>query len=360
VRRTGITIKIGFALWLVAGLVALPPTTGQELKEPKLKKSKSEKLSRPEKPNRPEKPIPDKSDKLADKFNKLSDKEDKIIFATAKLAFGAETERDRWIKVMAEVRPGSTVPDARGEIDFARWYDAVCPDQPSWSLQAIREKPLKELHLRASQRLNLGREPISREAFLAYAVQNLTAGNSPPWKAPNPEVDPFDAAAKIFNGMDKNKSGALEESEQTESLRAVAEQFDANRNGALEYEEYREYFGARLGGYRENPTSLAAGPPEPRAAPKGEPSGESKSEPAIPLPKWYRELDEDRDGQVGLYEWRSAGQRPLGEFATIDRDGDGLLTPYELQQLSKSEPQSPYLKGSLPSIPSQYLHRPWR
>lgn len=357
-RRMALIVKLVLACWVVAGLIAPPTTKGQESKERKVRPQK------PEKPNRPDKPTrPAADEKLARINEKLAEKEEKMIFTTAKQTF-RETERDRWIKIMAEAYPGSTVPDTRGEIDFGRWFDSVSQGQPAWSLQSIREKPIKELYLRASQRLGLEKgQSIPRDAFLAYAVQNLSAGNSPPWKAPNPDVDPFDAAAKIFNGLDRNKSGALEESELTDSLRSVAKQFDANRNGVLEYEEYREYFRARMSGYRDNPNALSAAPPEPRTPPKSEvPKSDEapKAEPSVPLPKWFFALDEDHDGQVGLYEWRTVGQRPLGEFSFIDRDGDGLLTPHEIKQLHKSEPQSPYLKGSLPSIPSQFLARSWR
>lgn len=352
-RRLSIALKSLAILWLLAGVVLPTVTSGQEMRNKKSKPDKAEKLARADRV---------KSDKLEKLANALSDREDKIIHATAKQTFGGESERDRWIKVMAETYPGSTRPDARGEVDFARWFDTVGQGQPAWAIQSIREKPVKELYLRVAQRLNLEKgQPIPREAFLAYAVQNLSVGNSPPWKAPNPEIDPFDAAAKIFNGLDRNKSGALEESELTDSLRSVAPQFDANRNGLLEYEEYREYFRARLSGYRDNPTSLQAGPPEPRSASKSDApiSDEApKPEPPVPLPKWYHELDEDRDGQVGLYEWRT--QRPLGEFTVIDRDGDGLLTPFEIKRLIQTEPQSPYLKSNLPSIPSQFLTRPGR
>jgi EF hand len=353
VRRIGLAWKLALTGWVVAGLVAPPVTTGQELKEPKVKKPKVEKPLRPEKPEKPT-----AADKLAKIAEKQAEREEKILFATAKQTFGGDTERDRWIKVMAELHPGATVPDARGEVDFARWYDAVSPGQPTWALQSIHEKPIKELFLRSAQRLGLEKgQPIPREAFLAYAVQNLSANGSPPWKAPNPEVDPFDAAAKIFNGLDRNKSGALEPAEQTDSLKSVLAQFDANGNGALEYEEYREYFRARMGGYRENPASLSAGRPQPEEKPE---SPLPKKEAPPSLPKWYFELDDDRDGQVGLYEWRSVGQRPLEEFAAVDRDGDGLLTPYELKCLTKAEPKSPYLKASLPSIPPRFLNRSWR
>lgn len=340
VRNAWLVGKIVLAVWFSSLLVPPPTTSGQELMPAKPKKEKP--------------PKPDKQDRPQ------ITKEDKIILATAQRTFGAETERDRWLKVMDSHFPGCTQPDARGEVDFAKWFEAVGAGQATWTIQSAREKPVKELFLRASQRLGLSKEPIAREAFLAYAVQNLSAGNSPPWKAPNPEVDPFDAAAKIFTALDRNKNGSLEATEQTDTLKAVVGQFDANGNGALEYDEYREYFRARMSGYRENPAALSAALPQPPTPEEKSETMKIKKDAPPSLPKWYVELDDDRDGQVGLYEWRSIGQRPLEEFAAVDRDGDGLLTPYELKCLSKSEPKSPYLKASLPSIPSQYLKRSWR
>lgn len=46
------------------------------------------------------------------------------------------------------------------------------------------------------------------------------------------------------------------------------------------------------------------------------------------LPDWFTELDTDRDGQVGLYEWRAAG-RKTADFNLLDADGDGLIAPRE-------------------------------
>jgi Ca2+-binding EF-hand superfamily protein len=56
------------------------------------------------------------------------------------------------------------------------------------------------------------------------------------------------------------------------------------------------------------------------------------------LPSWWESLDKDKDGQIGLYEWRSAiGGRELANyygrelevFNTHDLNGDGLITPEE-------------------------------
>jgi Ca2+-binding EF-hand superfamily protein len=329
VRHARLSLKLAAAAWVGAMLVA--PTPGQD----KPKKEKPPK----------EKP--------------LASKDEQIIFAAAKRTFAVETERDRWLKVMDSQFPGVTAADGRGEVDFNRWFDAVSQGQPAWALPGIRDKSVKELYLRTAQRLEVGKQqPITREMFLAYAGQSLTAGNSPPWKTPKVEADPFDDAAKIFTMLDRNKSGALEPAETPESLKAAAGQFDANGNGVLEYDEYREYFRARMTGYRDNPTVLSAGlptAPPPEERPEAVPP--PKKEPPASVPAWFRELDEDRDGQVGLYEWRAVGQRPLEEFAEVDRDGDGLFTPFELKCLMKQEPASPYLKKSLPSLPSKFLAR---
>ena len=45
-------------------------------------------------------------------------------------------------------------------------------------------------------------------------------------------------------------------------------------------------------------------------------------------PSWFTELDTDKDGQIGLYEWRKAG-RPMSEFAEMDLNNDGFVTAEE-------------------------------
>jgi hypothetical protein len=66
------------------------------------------------------------------------------------------------------------------------------------------------------------------------------------------------------------------------------------------------------------------------------------------LPDWFRQLDKDGDGQIGLYEWR-AGGRSLEEFARIDRNDDGFLTPeevlYYLAQQSEVRGQKSEVRG---------------
>ncbi len=52
------------------------------------------------------------------------------------------------------------------------------------------------------------------------------------------------------------------------------------------------------------------------------------------LPSWFNELDGDKDGQVGLYEWRKAG-KDLKEFMEMDLNGDGLVTADEYLRFAR-------------------------
>ena len=49
------------------------------------------------------------------------------------------------------------------------------------------------------------------------------------------------------------------------------------------------------------------------------------------LPKWFKELDKDGDGQIALYEWREGG-RDFEEFDVLDLNGDGFITVDEAQR----------------------------
>lgn len=339
-------------LWIGLLTLGVSTTPGQEpvnAKKPKKEKApKPEKALKPDRPNKPEK---------IEKIEKIEKaqlaKEDKVIIATLQRTIGAETERDKWITTMQQFYPGSTVPDARGEIDFGRWFDALSHGESVWSLENAREKPLRELFVRVGQRLQRGKEPISREVYLEYANQYLTLGQSPPWKMPKFGDDPMDAIAKMFTSLDRNANGVLDASEITGNLKAVVADYDLNRNGVLEYEEYRRYFLTRMYDYRDHSSESPRGDPPTEKSPR---ESAPRKAPVPNLPRWYHELDDDQDGQVGLYEWRMIGQRPLDEFAAIDRDGDGLLTPYEIQCLARNDPSSPYLKSGLPSIPAQYRY----
>jgi len=55
----------------------------------------------------------------------------------------------------------------------------------------------------------------------------------------------------------------------------------------------------------------------------------------IDLPTKFSEVDKNRDGQIGLYEWDRAKYL---EFFQLDTNGDGLITPRELAAKSGTSP----------------------
>jgi hypothetical protein len=52
------------------------------------------------------------------------------------------------------------------------------------------------------------------------------------------------------------------------------------------------------------------------------------------LPSWWERIDTDKDGQIGLYEWRAA-EKPMAEFLAMDLNGDGYLTAEEYFRYKK-------------------------
>ncbi|QDT81502.1 EF hand [Gimesia maris] len=74
-------------------------------------------------------------------------------------------------------------------------------------------------------------------------------------------------------------------------------------------------------------------------------SSSSKNEPAKPvrttvdLNQEFVPHDIDQDGQIGLYEWRKNNPTKLGEFFTMDLNGDGFLTPKEIKLAKEGKTQ---------------------
>lgn len=89
------------------------------------------------------------------------------------------------------------------------------------------------------------------------------------------------------------------------------------------------------GPYSEPPSSSSS------SSSRSKSGSTSKSEPVKPvratvdLNKDFVPHDSDQDGQIGLYEWRKNNPTKLGEFFTMDLNGDGFLTPREIA-LSKA------------------------
>jgi hypothetical protein len=119
--------------------------------------------------------------------------------------------------------------------------------------------------------------------------------------------------SKFFARLDRNGDGFLGESELNKTQSAALAPWDANEDGFISMDEYEAYYQNWLQWISDR---VAAGKIE--LGLKGN-----------PLPTWFDDLDTDADGQVSLYEWHKAG-KPLPEFASWDRNGDGLATSEEV------------------------------
>jgi hypothetical protein len=145
-------------------------------------------------------------------------------------------------------------------------------------------------------------------------------------------------AENAFRRLDKNGDGLLNYDEMPEELRNEKDKWDENKDGFIDLKEFKAYFQARMQQWQAQRGQAGANgqgdllPPAPspieeEEAPKPIAYRAGKLPPN--LPAWFAQLDTDKDGQVGLYEWKASG-RPIKEFLDMDLDNDGFLTVHEV------------------------------
>jgi Ca2+-binding EF-hand superfamily protein len=203
---------------------------------------------------------------------------------------------------------------------------------------------------RLAQTAGVSGEQLTRDQFLKASEQmrqNFGMGGGRGAQGPRGDQtnqtgggnnrNPDARAEESFQRLDANKDGVLNNDEMPEALRAERDKWDTDKNGLISLDEYKAYFLARAEQRRQG-----RGDPAQNGAASG---GNLSAEPMpahveevekkpiayragkLPkeLPAWFDQYDTDKDGQIGLYEWKNTG-RPLDEFFKIDRNGDGFLT----------------------------------
>lgn len=272
----------------------------------------------------------------AERYARAVKQEDEVARKTAeRIAKPGESERERWFKRLDEVFTGKVPPDP------ADWFDLITAGRGEWARDSSRY--FAEFHERVCYRFELKKDvALTRDTFAAYAARFL-GSDSPPWRI----VELGDEARGVFKQLDANRDGGLTREECSPGLAERFESADADRDGKVNATEYRDYLAARVGhetqfvppddkGKGDRPKEEAKAKP-PAAVEPDEPRPvmirEAKDLPKE-VPGWFRELDTDKDLQVGLYEWATA-KRPLPDFQAMDLNGDGLLEVAEYLRYRK-------------------------
>jgi Ca2+-binding EF-hand superfamily protein len=159
------------------------------------------------------------------------------------------------------------------------------------------------------------------------------------------------SADQRFLKLDRDGDGLLNFNEMTENLRAEKEKWDVNSDGHIDLTEWTAYVDSVMARRPEAPPENNVQPlpepnrpapsqfetPTPKSSlrppfvenPKSKPPTENLIKYPKNMPVWFKDYDEDRDGQIGLYEWQ-AKKDVLSEFKKYDLNDDGFITVDEL------------------------------
>jgi Ca2+-binding EF-hand superfamily protein len=156
-------------------------------------------------------------------------------------------------------------------------------------------------------------------------------------------------AVDRFRRADKNGDGFLDQSEMSDRLKPTFHQYDTNKDGMLDLNEYKGYMKSFFTQQSTAESAAAAVnfstdgkmgislTPGGSAAPEAATQQEEDARATVfrtgklpkDIPNWFEQIDTDKDGQIGLYEWVKAG-RAVDDFRAMDRNDDNFVTIDEL------------------------------
>jgi len=181
-------------------------------------------------------------------------------------------------------------------------------------------------------------------------------------------------ARESFKEKDTNKDGFIT----VEELQALGRRgewlyrelanVDTNKDGKIDVNEYVAYYKSRFsrdrqgdgkGGPSRGPTfNRELDDDKPKTIPEEKRVVYRIGSLPKELPSWYTELDKDKDGQIGLYEWKAAG-KDVKEFLDMDANKDGFVTVEEILRSQRAEAAKKESQGKLTSLlPMQSIIMP--
>jgi Ca2+-binding EF-hand superfamily protein len=230
-----------------------------------------------------------------------------------------------------------------GQMDPNQIFNFMAGGKDVWVRSEITDPRQQMAFDRTAERMGVTNGQITREQYVAYmtermALRGVAAGAAGPGGPAAPGQSPSggDWVETLFRRLDRNGDNQLNSDEMPPQLRAELSRWDTNKDGLISLDEFREYMkntvqqwqagGGNWGQWPNwNSGGDQPGDDEEEKKPVVYKGGNLPKE----LPPWFAQYDTDKDGQIGLYEWKATG-RSIEEFQKYDRNGDGFLTVEEV------------------------------
>jgi hypothetical protein len=250
-------------------------------------------------------------------------------------------EHQYMVRIVERSHEDPARADERIVSELHKQYKEATSDREAGILRMVRRvyatTPLIEERIVREMHSAYKSQSAEQEERVLEAVRR--GGALPPGTIP-PEVA-AEQATRLFRRLDQNGDGKLSAEEMPDGLKDQLATWDRNHDGLIDEAEYTAYFQASLKVIAAGVASGEIPVGQRKSASKTPAPGSSSSGPASrvqpraavavapKVPDWFLKLDEDGDGQVGLYEWKKAG-RSVAEFLAIDRNKDGFIEAKEL------------------------------